>query len=281
MNDILIKPPRLREVATQVREHTKKIQQALQEVDTALNGLGVPRYAGNRSDTLRKRYAKIKPNIMKAPATLDGFAKDLDEAALRFETADRQWVNENVPFRTPSGQDVKSNFETMFKDLWNNLTPEQRQQMMEDFQKALVDKYGHPGVELKVNDLVDPPGQDALGVTTRYSNGKTTITIDLTNVENDDPLHVLDTVAHENRHVMQQYWVDHPDKAPADVTKEQIDAWRENFKNYHDPANGMKAYQDQPVEADARSFADDFLQDYFASSDDFAAFLKGSGDLVI
>ena len=73
----------------------------------------------------------------------------------------------------------------------------------------------------------------------------------------------LDTLIHEGRHAYQDYNMTerevHPREGEVNMWK-----WNENDIGYQD-ANfcGFEAYAMQPVETDARAFAEDVLKSYF------------------
>ena len=103
-----------------------------------------------------------------------------------------------------------------------------------------------------------------------------TITIDTDNL-GDDPFSLLDTIAHEDRHILQQYYVDHPDQIPEGFDQATVDTWRSNLPpdgQYHQPSllfNGR--YWNQSVEVDARGYAADYLASYFNSQDNYNSFM--------
>lgn len=70
------------------------------------------------------------------------------------------------------------------------------------------------------------------------------------------PNRALNVIAHETRHGYQWHAVTNPGSVPADV-QSKVAVWRENFMNYKTPGvHGYKAYYNQPVEVDARAFAE-------------------------
>ena len=89
-----------------------------------------------------------------------------------------------------------------------------------------------------------------------YNHGRHTVTLNaqaLTdNVGNWDSYDLLETVSHELRHAYQNEAVDYPTKYM--VSKETIDTWKKNFKNYISSDKGYEKYRNQPVEVDAREF---------------------------
>lgn len=74
------------------------------------------------------------------------------------------------------------------------------------------------------------------------------------------PARALNAITHESRHGFQWFAVTNPDKVSADV-REKVAIWRDNFANYKNPTvHGYRAYYNQPVEVDARAFAESIVK---------------------
>jgi hypothetical protein len=154
-----------------------------------------------------------------------------------------------------------------FKNDWSKMNLEDRKAWLEKWYKSLCDKFGIPYADFRVEDLQDPANGDLKGV---HKSGfwifsKESITIDTDNVFGDDPSPILETVAHETRHSMQEYYIDHPDQRPENISDDQLKVWEENKNNYHRPEDDFEAYYKQPVEQDARDFGDKTVDEYFLS----------------
>jgi len=89
MSEILVKPMELLNAANDLRAHAKRLQDALNAVDTEIQSLGISRFEGERANSLRARYTKIHEQISHFKPLIEYFAKDLDQAATRFSAADR------------------------------------------------------------------------------------------------------------------------------------------------------------------------------------------------
>jgi WXG100 family type VII secretion target len=89
MAEILVKPAELKQSAVDLRKNAKDIQTAVDQVDAAIKALGPSRFEGVRADTLRGRYQRLRERIYSFKPLIDAFANDLDQAATRFEAADR------------------------------------------------------------------------------------------------------------------------------------------------------------------------------------------------
>ncbi|MCC6500907.1 MAG: WXG100 family type VII secretion target [Anaerolineales bacterium] len=89
MAEILVKPAELKQTSTDLRKAASVIQNAVEQVDTAIKSLGPSRFEGNRADTLRANYQRLRDKIYSFKPLIDAFANELDQAASRFEAADR------------------------------------------------------------------------------------------------------------------------------------------------------------------------------------------------
>ena len=70
---------------------------------------------------------------------------------------------------------------------------------------------------------------------------------------------LLDTITHEARHQLQYEAVVNPERFPY-VSHETIEAWRNNRNNYISMNDSPEGYFKQPIEVDARKFAEDVLK---------------------
>lgn len=89
MTEILVKPADLKLSATDVRKSANTIQHAVDQVDAAIKELGPTRFEGVRADTLRGNYQRLRDKIYGFKPLIDAFATELEQAASRFEAADR------------------------------------------------------------------------------------------------------------------------------------------------------------------------------------------------
>lgn len=87
---------------------------------------------------------------------------------------------------------------------------------------------------------------------------------------------VLKTCIHECKHVQQHLWVDMYEEATPEqralmlFSEEEIDEWVKNFKQYSNPTEELEdylLYYIQPIERDARRYADEQVEIYYAEID--------------
>lgn len=143
-------------------------------------------------------------------------------------------------------------------EMWKEMTTDEKVAFLEDYQRMLSEKYGLPVFPIKIDDI-NAQGQYSQGV----------ITIDKDNFGSllyDDPSFLLNTIAHETRHGMQEYYIMFPDQCPDIISKEELKSWQENWQDYISSNDDFWGYRKQPIEKDAREFArrevDDYLTEY-------------------
>lgn len=141
---------------------------------------------------------------------------------------------------------------------WQGMSSEERLEFLNQEQIRLAKRMGIEPVKISIENLEDKVGD------TRGVNQGNVIVIDSDNFKSDHPAQLLETMAHETRHSFQMHITQSPEALPPGISEEQISRWRENLQseNYIQPDNDPEGYYNQPVEIDARSFADDFIHEY-------------------
>jgi WXG100 family type VII secretion target len=89
MSDILVKPHQLRKSATQLLQSARTIQMAVDLIDREIQALGPSRFEGVSAEEIRSRYQRMREKVYSFKPMVDSYAKKLEEAAVRFEQADR------------------------------------------------------------------------------------------------------------------------------------------------------------------------------------------------
>lgn len=287
MSDILVKPNQLQASAAQLKSSAKIIKQALSSTDHLLISLDPQVFAGMSAQDIHRIYKAVVERISIAPDKITYFAKFLEEAAKRFETADKALRKsiKDAPDEPVFGDDVvRSEFNRILNEKWQKMSVEERTKFLKDFLERFCKKFGIPEIAFYVSDLKDPEGKDSLG---HYQNGNNNllfklflgregnrhIEVDLTNVNGTEghtsPSDLLDTIVHEGRHAVQHYYIEHPDQRPASISQEQVNAWKDNNEHYISPEDDFEKYRDQPMEKDAREFAESYLVEYASNVDNY------------
>ena len=142
---------------------------------------------------------------------------------------------------------------------WESLSPNERLNMLQDTECHIANIEHREPCPIVVKELPE----NEFGF---YSPDTRTITINeryLNDSDFNSYKETLDTLIHEGRHAYQDYNLTerevHPRSGEVNNWK-----WNENEIGYQNAEKfGFEAYAMQPVETDARAFAEDVLKAYF------------------
>lgn len=132
---------------------------------------------------------------------------------------------------------------------------ESRCEVIEDFAHRLIQIYGMENVEIIITDdpEVFPSDGGVVFGMTRMDQRAVYINANLLQMENGDVLaHLVGTVIHELRHVMQYEIMTLINTRG--VPYQRRKAWRYTTANYVGSGHDMEAYSKQSIEFDARNF---------------------------
>lgn len=134
------------------------------------------------------------------------------------------------------------------KDTWETLDKEEREDALNTLAVDVGDAYR---TDIKGVIFFDGPPQSR-----GYYNGNRYLYLNSDCLSiSENRVDALDTIFHEGRHAFQHAAVNEPHKHG--VTSEQARIWDDNFKHYLTSEKfGYDRYYNQPVEADAFSFAE-------------------------
>ena len=142
-------------------------------------------------------------------------------------------------------------------DVWKKNSTAERLNTLKKIEKGISEIAHRPECEIKLKSL----GSGHYGY---YDPVKKTITINSNYLKDDFESYksCLDTIIHEGRHAYQDYNLTCKEvhSSPGDITN-----WRLNENKYgYQSAErfGFKLYWMQPVEADARKFAEDVIKKF-------------------
>ena len=155
---------------------------------------------------------------------------------------------------------------------WESMSDDERRAVLRELAARLAAEYGLPVPRIEFDPTLpsDTYGQF------RISTG--TITLNANHL--DDPLLMLNSVAHEMRHAWQVeaseqdnpgWWLGHYGQNPdGDLgTMDEADAWGADL------GDSEADYWTRPIEVDARQVGRDFIDDL--TLEDFADLLRGAG----
>ena len=145
------------------------------------------------------------------------------------------------------------NIEGIKPEEWEKLSPKEREEVIKRVHREIARAYHFPEAKVSAVDL--PP--KTYGSTSRRGDR---IYINRSLLERKDPREAVDTILHESRHAYQFYAIQHAWKFSSE-RRQEIEKWRKNWNNYRDPTRwGFPEYWYQPVEVDARTFAQEARQ---------------------
>ena len=158
--------------------------------------------------------------------------------------------------------DYLEGIETLKYENWQTLSPSERFQALQQAEVKIAEIEHRDFCEIKLKDM--PAGKYGY-----YSPVEKTITLNSLYLNNSD-FHsykeTLDTLIHEGRHAYQDYNMTEREVHPrgGEVSNWK---WNEYEIGYQSAALfGFEAYEMQPVESDARAFAEDVLKAYLTKT---------------
>lgn len=155
--------------------------------------------------------------------------------------------------------DMMSCIEGLEYSEWKELSYEERMEVLQEVEFKIAEIAHRPACHVSSKSLGD-------GHYGYYTPGTGNMVVNSDVIASnsfEDYKETLDTLIHEGRHAYQDYNLNEREVHPRSG---DVSNWKLNEKHYEyqDIAHyGFKAYALQPVEADARAFAEDVLKKYF------------------
>ena len=154
--------------------------------------------------------------------------------------------------------DAMQNIEGLDFEEWKELSFDERVEVLQKLEYTLAQIEHRPGCDLNVKSM--PEGNYGY-----FSSRSYDITLNSRDIKSDsfkDYKECIDTIVHEGRHAYQHYNLTvrevHPREGELTNWK-----WNEFDLGYRNAQiHGFKAYWSQPMECDARAFAEDVLKTY-------------------
>lgn len=159
--------------------------------------------------------------------------------------------------------EVMQGIEGLEYDSWKNLDAEGRLNVLQELENKVAEIEHRPASIVKMKDLGDPAVHKGYCQQNFWGNNST-LTLNsqcLSDNSMSEYFESLDTVIHEGRHAYQNYNLDQREVNP---DTDSVSEWRQNMdEGYRSPElYGFRAYWTQPVEIDARAFAQDVIDQY-------------------
>lgn len=160
---------------------------------------------------------------------------------------------EDVANKSDISGETRENLGAFEQNTWDNLSQVEKEQAVEKLRDSIAEDLqleNKPNISYYNNE--DPGDYGG------YAASTNTIYINRFNM--GDATETADTIAHESRHCWQHEHADNPQN-------EQDYQFKENFDDYVRPEDDFYEYQNQPVEADAREYAQE-VKDAIPVSDE-------------
>lgn len=173
--------------------------------------------------------------------------------------------------------------EGLREENWKQLDEYGRRAVLDAAGREVADVYHHPAPPLHIEDMHDPSLRGTYGDGFRSGNDGELEGADYRismnsegphpreGVLGDDPRPALQTYLHEFRHSYQHEQITRFEKPQFQNlvdNRELAREWSGNIQDYRSPEMDYENYYNQPVESDARDFADQIVKRLFPGSND-------------
>ena len=148
---------------------------------------------------------------------------------------------EDVANKSDISSETRENLGAFEQNNWDNLSQVEKEQAVENLRDSIA-----KDLQLENKPNIAYYNHENPGDYGGYAASNNTIYINRFNM--GDAAETADTIAHESRHCWQHERADNPQT-------EQDYQFKENFDDYVCPEDDYRGYRDQPVEADARDYA--------------------------
>lgn len=138
---------------------------------------------------------------------------------------------------------------------WENLSDTEKINYLNEYLDKAGEALGIEVGDVIIEDLQAKYGEGTMGM----NNGDGNVYIDISRINDLEDL--LDTTTHEMRHQFQTEVIANPDAFPG-ISEDTVAEWEYEFGNYIEPQYDYEGYYNQAIEADARAFADEVLNDF-------------------
>ena len=269
---IHMEPDRVGELAAKIKDLSHSLYHSTDDLQSKLNQT---EWAGLSADDYYHQAHEATNKIQTLAEVAARSYRDVSEEIKEWVEVDTQGVNrlKNVKVEpkdpdkslTPgmivdgvsdliedyrNGKEYKE-----FVNWWNGQTIEERKAYLQSLQERMADRYGMPRTLIAIDDLPE-------GVAGHSSGG--VVFVDIDHMIEGDPWRVIETVFHETRHEYQQEVISNYQnngQVPEGMTKDQVEKWAYEYKNYIGGDDVFEDYYYQEIEKDARDFGDEVMKD--------------------
>lgn len=165
-----------------------------------------------------------------------------------------RWESDDI---TALEQEYQHYFEKLDDSTWQKLSYDERREVLQKVEEYEAKKTNRPSASFQT--------KDGMPIVSRgyYSPSSNSITQNYQYTMANSSEASLKNVLHEGRHAYQWDCVKKPQNHP-EIDPKQIEEWKTNFDNYisASSAEDKMQYYMQPVEKDARGYADAEIEQY-------------------
>lgn len=288
MPKIKINPDQVRGVGRQFRSEGEHIDEISTQLRRAIHSLDTWNWSGQHRANIEPLLDQIPSQANRLENEMHRLGQLLSKIADAFEQQDNTaagnltslpWVDFPdspgasfvFPFPifipTKPWEHLFPNKLRSFERSWDSWSVDERLNYLRGVHDDLTQEYGLTSIEVKMEDLLDTKLWGLTIIDKRGVYRGDEIVIDIDNLRDSDGEKVLTTLIHETRHQIQwemveRYRIARDDvQLPPDISLDQVKEWDRNFDNYIQSEDDFEGYRKQPIERDARDFAEDYLDE--------------------
>lgn len=266
-----------RNVAMDYRRVSQSIIDSTTTVRSSVTGLD---WSGNSRDEFVSEIERLFHSLLALGEAGLTLSKRVEMEVDEWENVDRRFGSgsaipvgsTNTPQTPLSKDEIADQRHQALNEKWKTMSREERLKFLKSILDRLAAQYGFHSVEITTDNMA------AGGEYRDHSLFDEWITGDLGYIAIDDQVlnsnnieSSLSNLAHEARHSMQQYYVRYPDRAPSNISQEQIAAWRDSA--HVDPRQDYDGYYNSTIEVDSRAFSSEFMDSVF--KDGYRYYIEG------
>jgi hypothetical protein len=227
-----------------------------------------PADAERKADDLDSTSDQARPDAAAEPSPAELKAQTASDAPSDDDVQREPEGRHDIPGTERFEETGAKVAERLSSERWEQADLADRESIAHETHDVIREEYGLPPGELQVTDLED-------GVDGEYDPAKRSVSIDRSTLEGDRPDRMLDTIAHENRHDVQQRIMDGDMEHPhGGFGARETELWGKGADDYGN--SGLFAdYAYNPLETDARAAGSGVVNGWLRVELDRA---RGEGD---
>jgi hypothetical protein len=142
--------------------------------------------------------------------------------------------------------------ELVASEWWSKLKVEKRVEVLRKVHRDIARAYGFTPCQIEIYSL----RPKLYGV---FNENMNRIILNSNLLVKDHPRQALSTLVHESRHAYQYHAIQQYTWMVPAHRRDGVKLWKANWKDYQTASEGYENYYKQPIEVDARAFADEVI----------------------